>query len=195
LGRSFVHRMGTAALAAALAVGGAGCANPVAVEIDPLKDFALYRTWGWLPPPRSEPARRARVTPELDSLLRGAIERELEARGFARAAEGERPDLLVSYHLELHTQLVVRSEKPAMQTLPTLHGGRGDVGAYEIERTVQRVVLYEVGLLGLDVADGLERELVWRGIGRSRARNRFSDRAEAAVAEIFERFPTGPAAR
>jgi hypothetical protein len=192
---SSLHRIGPAALAAALLALGAACAHPVSVDFDPQEDFARYRTWAWLPPAWPVPAATGRVTPELDAALRSAIERELADRGFAAAAEGEPPDFFVSYHLALSKQLVLRNETPATETLPTLHGGRGDFGAYEIGRTELRIVAYEIGLLGLDVADGRERQLVWRGITRLRVRNRFSDRADDAVAEIFESFPPKPAAR
>lgn len=180
-----------AGVAAALAASGAGCADPVIVELDPLNDFARYRTWAWLSQ-APEPTGRSAVTPQLDAVLRGAIEHELAARGLAPAAEGRRPDFFVGYHLRLRPQLEVENEVSAAQTLPTFHGGRGDVGAYEIVTTRQRVVPYEIGVLGLDVADGHDRALVWRGIGRRRARGSFSELAADTVAEIFEHFPTGP---
>ena len=195
MARAFAHVVGTAALAAALATLGPGCAQPVRVSFDAHEDFAAYRTWAWLPPAWPVLAASRQVAPELDATLRSAVERELAARGYERAAEGQPPDFFVSYHLDLRRQLVLKNETPATQTLSTYHGGRGDVGAYEIDRTEQRLVSYEIGLLGLDIADGPGRQLVWRGISRRRVRNRFSNQAEGAVVEIFEHFPPKPPAR
>ena len=174
-------------LAAALAAFGVGCASPVSVEQDPLNDFARYRTWSWLP---SAPERAHRaVTPQLDAVLRVAIARELEALGFVRAPAGEPPDFLVGYELGLRTQIQLENEVSATQTLPTLHGGRDDVGAYEIVTTRQRAVTYEIGVLGLEVIDTQGRTLVWRGIVRRRARDHFSELAGDTVAEILAHFP------
>jgi Domain of unknown function (DUF4136) len=175
-------------LAAALAAFGVGCASPVSVEQDPLNDFARYRTWAWFPS-ATERVRRSAVTPQLDAVLRVAIARELAARGFVRAPAGEAPDFLVGYELGLRTQVQLENEVSATQTLQTFHGGRGDVGAYEIVTTRQRAVTYEIGVLGLDVIDTQERALVWRGIVRRRARDHFSELAGATVAEILAHFP------
>jgi len=179
--------------AAILAVLGVGCASPVAVELDPMNDFGRYRTWAWL---RSAPERTRLPVPmpQLDALLRRAIAHELAARGFARAAEGGTPDFFVGYELELQTRIELVAEVSATQTLQTFHGGRGDVGAYEIVTTRQRAFIYEIGVLGLDVTDGQERALVWRGIVRRRAHDSFSNLAGDTVAEIFEHFPR-PSAR
>jgi len=180
------------ALSAALFAVAPGCAQPVRVDFDAQQDFGAYRIWAWLPPGRAAAAGSGAVTPELDAALRGAIERELAGRGYALAGDGEAPDFFVGYQLQLRTQLVLKNETPAARTLPTHHGGRGEVGAYEIQQTEQRLVAYEIGLLGVQVADASERQIVWRGIGRSRVRNRFLDRVDTAVAEIVERFPQRP---
>jgi hypothetical protein len=194
MARALANVVATAAFAAVLATLGPGCAQPVRVSFDAHEDFGAYRTWAWLPQSWPVPAVARQVAPELDAMLRTSIERELAARGYKPAAEDRSPDFFVTYHLELRTQLVLMNETPAAQTLPTFHGGRGDVGAYEVGITEQHLVVYEIGLLGLDVADGHERQLVWRGIGRRRARDSFSDVADDTVAEILEHFPPTPRA-
>jgi hypothetical protein len=169
---------------AVLAAAGLGCATSVRVDFDPQADFASYRTWAWLPPSWEIAASRSDVDPELDALLRGAIERELAARGYARAGE-LRPDFLVTYHLRLRRQLVRAIETPAMETLHSPHRE----GGYEVSKSEPRVQPYELGMLVLDVAEGRERQLVWRGIGTRRVRTSFKRRAEAVVGDIFEAFP------
>ena len=170
-----------------LAAAGLGCATSVRVVFDPHEDFADYRTWAWLAPSFEVSSRRNHVEPSLDALLREAVERELAARGFERAQE-EPPDFLVTYHLRVQLQLVQGLETPAMQTVSSYHRE----GGFEVTASRPTVQSYEQGTLVLDVADGRERQLVWRGIGTRRVRNSFKERADDVVAEIFEAFPPDP---
>jgi hypothetical protein len=164
-----------------------GCATSIRVDFDPQEDFASYRTWAWLPRSWEVAASKSRIDPELDALLRGAIERELAARGFEQAADTP-PDFLVTYHLRLRRELVRVIETPAMQTLANPHRE----GGYEVQASKPMLYPYELGTLVLDVAEARERQLVWRGIGTRRVRTSFKRRAEAVVAEIFEAFPPEP---
>jgi hypothetical protein len=170
-----------------LAAAALGCATQVRVDFDPAEDFSSYRTWAWLPPGWEVPAKARRVDPELDALVRGAIERELASRGYAPAAQGG-ADFLVTYHLVLRRELVRGFDTPAMATLHSPHRE----GGFEVTASRPRYQPYEFGILVLDVADGRERQLVWRGIGTRRVRTSFKRRAEAVVAEIFRRFPPSP---
>jgi hypothetical protein len=174
-------------LPALLAAAGLGCATSVRVAFDPAEDFSAYRTWAWLPRGFEVPASRSRVSPELDALLRGAVERELAARGYVRAAE-EPPDFLVTYHLRIELEIFHGIETPAMETVSSYHRE----GSFEVTASRPVTQFYERGTLVLDVADGRERQLVWRGIGIRRVRNSFRSRAEAVVADIFEAFPPDP---
>lgn len=169
---------------AVLAAACLGCATSVRVDFDPREDFASYRTWAWLPRGWDVAASGSDVDPELDALLRGAIERELAARGYAQAGEVT-PDFLVTYHLRLRRQLVRAIETPAMQTLSSPHRE----GGYEVTKSQNRLQPYELGTLVLDVAEAREKQLVWRGIGTRRVRTSFKRRAEAVVADIFAAFP------
>jgi hypothetical protein len=174
-------------LPALLAAAGLGCATTVRVAFDPQEDFAAYRTWAWLPRSFQVPATRNRVAPELDALLRAAVERELAARGYVRAGE-EPPDFLVTYHLRLQLELVHAIETPAMETISGFHRE----GGFEVTASRPVIQPYECGTLVLDVADGRERQLVWRGIGTRRVRNSFKSRAAAVVSDIFAAFPPEP---
>jgi hypothetical protein len=165
----------------------AGCVNGLRVEFDPLEDFARYRTWDWLPKGFEQRAASRELAPDLDALLRAAIERELAARGFERAGD-DAPDFYVSYHADLKLQLVRGTETPAMRTLSSLH----HTPSYEITAPATTLRRYDVGTLALDVADGRDRQLVWRGIQTGRWRNGVRDRVDGLIADLFERFPPPP---
>ena len=167
-----------------IALAGFGCATEVRVNFDPREDFSSYRTWDWLPPGWQVAAAARRVDRGLDAQLRAAIERKLVERGYERAPAGE-ADFLVTYHLTLERQLVRGVETPAMQTVSSFHRE----GGYEVTASKPTLQLYEQGTLVLDVADGQERQLVWRGIGIRRVRDSFGIRADDVVSEVFDRFP------
>jgi len=177
-----------AALALALVVG-AGCVNGLRVEFDPSEDFAGYRSWDWLPAGFEERAASRALAPDLDARLRAAIERELAARGFERATGGA-PDFYVGYHADVETQLVRATETPAMQTLSSLH----QTPSFEISAPEKSLRRFDEGTLALDVADGHDRQLVWRGIQTGRWRNGLGGRIDALVADLLERFPPPPEA-
>ena len=170
-------------LLAALATT-SGCATSVHVDFDPDEDFSGYRTWAWLQSAWEVPAQGRAVDPGLDALVRVAIARELAARGYEPAGETA-PDVLVTYRLEVRRQLVRGIEPRALQTVYSHH----QQGGFEVLSSQPTLQLYEIGTLVLDIAEGRERQLVWRGIGTRRVPTSFKRRAEEVVAEILERFP------
>ena len=87
--------------------------------------------------------------------------------------------------LEIQRQIVVRSETPAEEMLESFH----QCGSYGVTKTMTHIVHYERGTLAIDVTEGHDRQLVWRGQLKGRVRGRFERHAEASVAEIMEHFP------
>ena len=171
-----------------IAGAGAGCATDVRVDFDPAKDFSSYRTWDWLRPGWEVAPAPSGVDRGLEALVRGAIQRELQERGYERTTVG-RPDFLVAYHLTLERELVRRMETPAMQTLSSPHRE----GGFEVTASRVTLQLYEKGTLVLVVADGGDQQRVWRGIAVRRVRESFRTRAVGVVSEVFDRFPAAAA--
>ena len=187
MARAFVHAIGIAALAAAVALA-SGCAQEVRVALDERPDLSASRTWSWLPSQREVP-------PEIDALLRGAIAGELVERGFERAREGEPADFLVGYDLVLRREFVAKTETGAQRRLEGFGSGGGygggTPGAFEITGSERRLVSYDEGSLRLDVAQGDRRHLVWRAFWIGRTRGGIAGHVDEAVSELFERFPSG----
>ena len=160
------------------------CATGAKVEFDAQEDFSRYRSWEWLPLGAEAGEARHLDDPELGALVRGSIERELGARGYLRA-EGDPPDFYVTYHLQILREVEVSTETPAAQMLSSHHQSP----SYVVSSSQQVVRVYERGTLVIDVADGRQRQLVWRGTETRRARHSFEPQLDAAVADILERFP------
>lgn len=162
-----------------------GCGTPV-IEVAGDEDFSGYETWDWLP--RLEPAEADHHDrPELRGQIESQVERSLAGRGYRRA-EGVVPDFYVTYHLELRSEMVVRQETPAVQNLESFQ----QEGSFDVTRTTTHIARYEVATLAIDVAEGRERQLVWRGLLEERVRGSFEPHIEGSVAKILERFPARP---
>jgi hypothetical protein len=179
-------RVGTRWLAVA-SVGWMACAGQVAVEFDPTENFSGYRTWDWLPR-RSEPLDVEGIDAQgLHELILAEVERALELRGYPRSApsEGEVPDFYVTYHVRIRRELVLVTETPATQFLPSFHASP----SYVVSAVEQRIQAFEASTLAIDVADGHDKQLVWRGAYERRVRGSFRPHLKAAVDHILERFP------
>jgi hypothetical protein len=168
-----------------IAMAGSGCATRIRVELDRREDFARYRTWDWSRRAEGEAAAATGVDPGLEALVRDAVVRGLERRGFARTKVG-RPDFLVAYHVSLERELVRRMETPAMQTVSSHHRD----GSFEVTASTVTVEMYETGTFVLVVADAGDLKGVWRATAVRRVRESFRPEAEAVVFEVLERFPS-----
>jgi hypothetical protein len=170
--------------ALALAVLCAACAARVGVEVDPHEDPSRWRRWAWLP--RAWPPLRGagEDAEQIERLISARIERELAARGYLPAEE-RAPDFFVTWHAELARELVAVTETPAVTQLSSL----SQSPSYVVSAPVESWRLYESALLAIDVADGVERQLVWRGTLEKRVRGRFARHAEGAVARILAELP------
>jgi hypothetical protein len=166
-----------------LAVCCSACAG-VGVEFDPQEDFASYRRWAWLP--RLEaPIRPLAPTPDgLTEEIESRTEEFLAARGFVRVDE-EEADFFVTYHVVVHVEIVILSETNAEQHVASMN----DSPSYGVTRSETRRRVYQRGHLVIDVVEGDDRQLVWRGETESKYRGSWKPHARTAVMNILERFP------
>jgi hypothetical protein len=126
-----------------------------------------YRSWGWAPygdGKAGDIRSNDRLIDDelLDARLRASIERHLSAKGY-RPAEDGAPDFRVGYHVSVEGRMDV-----------------GDVNSYYgygwggywgpsgpprgVSYTPPDVHQYREGTLVVDVVDGGDDQLVWRGV-------------------------------
>ena len=166
-----------------------GCATmTVSSHIQNGIDFGRYRTYDWGPAdalPTGDP--RLDKDPFFQDHMQGAVERQMAARGFARAEDGH-PDLLIHYHANVSRRIDINR----------LDRERGY--CYDDACGV-RTVEKEAGTLVLDVIDARTNRLVWRGWAQHgvedmlRDRDRMEQRINDAVTRMLEQLPTGPASQ
>ena len=149
-------------------------------------DLTQYRTYDWGPAdalPTGDP--RLDQDPYFQDHVQGAFEKQMAARGFARAgAQG--PDLLIHYHASITQRIDVNR-------LDQAYGY-----CYEGDCRV-RVIEYEAGTLVLDVVDARTNSVIWRGWAQHNVagvlgdRDKMARKIDEAVRRMLERLPAASA--
>ncbi len=189
--RRLVTRGLAVLLAGGLALAAAGCSSiKVNTDWNPQYDFTRLQTWRW-----DDNSQMSTGNPAVDSddLLAGRVEQAvtevLTGKGYVKTNTSE-GDFEVAWFLTVEP-------KTKVTTVNDYHGYggpyRGWYGAgYGSSTTV--VDSYSQGTLIIDVKDGKTGELVWRGSGSARLREKADpqkaqERARDAVSQILAKFP------
>jgi hypothetical protein len=167
------------------AAAATGCATMnVSSHVQSGIDFSQYRTYDWGPAdalPTGDP--RLDKDPFFQDHMMGAVEKQMAARGFARATS-ERPDLLIHYHANITQRLDVSG----------VDRERGY--CYDDDCNI-KVLNYEAGTLVLDIVDTRTNRMIWRGWAQDSVedvlnnRERMARKINEAVARMFARLPSG----
>lgn len=177
---------------AALALLLAACQSvQLSNDYDATRDFGAYRSWRW-----QEPALQYRPDdPQLKSDLteqriRAAVSEQLEQRGLRLALAGTQPDLKAQAWLIIEKRL---------DQVSTHYGGAwsGYWNGYWAgpAYTETRRIDYRVVTLQLDLFDGKDGKLVWRGsaeqiMGSEPAKPTERDAAiRATVGKLLTQYP------
>ncbi|MEO8642980.1 DUF4136 domain-containing protein [Pseudomonas sp.] len=175
----------------AVAVLLSACAgNQVNHDFDASRDFAAYRSWSWKEPALQYRPDDPRIKSDLtEQRIRQSVTDQLDQRGLRPAADGKKGDLSVQ------TYLIVEQRQ---QQVTTNYGGtwgnpwNGYWGGPMYNET--RNVSYKVAIIQIDLLDGKDDKLVWRGSDEqilSRTPNP-SDRSTAireTVGRILANYP------
>lgn len=171
---------------ALLALVLAACASTptVQTDFDPAAQFSRYRTYTWREQPEAAP-------PLVKQRIVAAIDRQLQAKGWTRAAEG---DVAIAAHVASREKQSIDTfyDSPMWSGWGWRHGW--DVG---IGYARTRVTTYTVGTLVVDMFDTSTRQAVWRGTAEGTVPDtpeKVNAAVEDAIARMFRDFPPGSAA-
>ena len=142
----------------------------VHTDFDDQADFALYKTYNWMAK-KEKPAGRAELA---DTRIKRAVDNELDLKGYHRAGKGNKPDLLIIYHMNVTQKIQVD------------HYGYRYWGPRHTE-----VTRYKEGTLVLDFIDAKNQQLVWRGwasgiLGKP---DKMEEHINKAVSKLMEKYP------
>ena len=170
-----------------LVVATAGCTQfAIETQRGTDADFARYRTFAWMRIADAPPQDQDMGTRGLNDRVYSAIEGALQRKGYA-PAEHDAADLLLTFR-------ILKQDGYDDEHVP--YAAQWRRGAY-VAAMHATPDSWERGTLIVDVVDRNRNALVWRGAASARLLPHTSyetsvERAQAAVAKIFEDFPARP---
>ncbi|MDO7898430.1 DUF4136 domain-containing protein [Pseudomonas citrulli] len=138
---------------------GACASNQVNHDFDTRRDFAAYRSWSWKDPALQYRPDDPRIKSDLtEQRIRQAVADQLDQRGLRPATSGGQADVRVQAYLIVEDR---------QQEVTTQYGGgwgspwNGYWGGPMYNET--RNISYKVATVQIDLLDGKDGKLVWRG--------------------------------
>jgi hypothetical protein len=173
-------------LAAVVLLPLAGCATAGVKTAESTSiDVSGYRTYDWATPAPVVVANedRERDAAVLEWTIRDAVDRQLAAKGYRRAA-GATPDFQVDFGIRLEEKSTdTFGEYITYREL----GGKQEMGS-------AFVFGYEEGTVRLEATDARSRAVVWSGTGRTVLDDgQDVTKLEDAVAKLLASFPAASA--
>jgi hypothetical protein len=160
-------------------------------DFDPNRDFAAYRSWSWQEPAVQFKPNDPRINSDLTSQrIRSAVSEQLDQRGLRAAAANTPGDLKVQMWMIVDNRQQQVSTQVGGWSDPW-GGGFWGGPSYVETRTLD----YQVGTLQIDMLDGKDGKLVWRGSAEQVLRSRQPSPGEreasirATVAEVLSQYP------
>ncbi|MDE2263204.1 MAG: DUF4136 domain-containing protein [Gammaproteobacteria bacterium] len=189
-----MNRVKVLALGAVLALLAACATGPVVrTRVAERVDLASFHTYAFVPKPGTDTGPYKSLTTQQ---LETEVGQELQSRGYAPAAAGEKPDLLVNFTEGAHDRVEGTTGGPAFGMgmgwgwAPYGWGPWGPWGwggGYNDVRTVTAVSL------SIDLIDRADNSVVWSGTALSDLTRRMLDHPaesiDQATRQIFAHFP------
>ena len=176
--RSLRNHLYLTTLAVALALPASLSAGlDVEVLYDQAADFSSFETYRWVAvPPHDSPEAKM-----VDERIRTTTDTELAKKGLRQAAEGEEPDLLLTYYGGIADNLLLEGVRYELAPHVVWTGA----DALDITRRG------EVGTLVIDLAAASTEKVVWSGVVQASAatRRQLRNKVEKAVRKVLKRYP------
>ena len=166
------------------------CGTTVNVDYDKQTNFSSLKRFILMPSPETKTGDERLDSPLVDKRVREAILATLKARGYKQV--NSNADFSVAYQLGVRQE--IDSSRASMSVGVGSYGRRSAVGmTYGHPGYVES---YERGILTIDVLQGSDKRLVWRGSsGRRLYDGRTPEKSDkeinAVVKEILDKFPPG----
>jgi hypothetical protein len=144
----------------------------VHTDYDHKADFSRYHTYQWIKVQTTDPLWQQRISE--------AVDHELQAKGWQRVDSGA--DVALSAVGATHNQ----------QEYQTFYNGLGGWRWRGMGETTTTVENYPVGTLVLDMYDGRNHQLIWRGTSSDTLSSKPSKnekKLDKDVSKMFDKFP------
>jgi len=172
----------------ALALLAACSSVRIRYDYDARANYASFKTYDWMAAPKRVKEKAKNVeNPIMDRRVKGAIERELNAKGFRLEGSAD-PDFLVTYY-PVYKERAVRT---------TTHMGMGwgyrPWWGLHTGTTMSQVHTYQEGTIVVEIVDFKTNQLIWHGaaVGALTGLETPEDAEEVVAREVrrlLEGFP------
>ena len=172
-----------ALLAAGVLVASPAHAQKPQIQWDKDYDFSKVKTFMWQPP--SAPSLEDE-NPFMHKFIAQSIETELQNVGFTETTEN--PDVYVTYHGSINTEVSYRSSSFGFSVGSYGMGPWGGVSGISAgpTSTTTREVQTKRGTLIVDIVDAKEKQLVWRGTSSGILISDSQEKTEKAVGNAIK---------
>jgi hypothetical protein len=160
-------------------------------DFDASRDFAAYRSWSWQEPALQYRPDDPRIQSDLtEQRIRSAVGEQLDQRGLRPAQAGSAGDLKVQAWL-----IVDERQDQVSTNYGGYWGGYWGGGWGGPAYTETRTVDYKVATIQVDLFDGKDGKLVWRGSAEQVMRQSPSTPTEreaairSTVAQVLNQYP------
>jgi hypothetical protein len=153
------------------------------IQWDKAYDFSKVKTFMWQPP--SAPSLEDE-NPFMHKFVVSSIEMELQKVGFMETTEN--PDVYVTYHGSINTEISYRSTSFGFSVGSYgmgPWGGMSGVAAGPTHTNTQEIETKK-GTLVVDIVDAKEKELVWRGTSSGILISDSQEKTEKAVGNAIK---------
>jgi hypothetical protein len=152
------------------------------IQWDKDYDFAKVKTFMWRQP--SAPSL-ADSNPFMHKFIESSIEMELQNAGLTETTD--EPDVYVTYHGSVDTEVELRSSSVGFSVGTYGMGAWGMSGvAAGPTHTTTREVHTKKGTLVVDIVDAKEKQLVWRGTASGILISDSQEKTEKAVGKAIQ---------
>lgn len=154
-------RLAAVVLVILAAAAGPAAAQKVYVDYSPLADFSSYKTFAWGPTPQ---ASLLDNNPLNHSRVKNAVRYHLSKSGLTEVEPDQGPQLLVTYHGEVDSEVSVNSFADQYAAYGYPAGWVWDtawVNAAGMTSTTP--IVHKAGTLVIDIWDAEKQSIIWRG--------------------------------
>jgi hypothetical protein len=163
-------------------------AQDVGTNYMPGTDFSRYRTYAWVDEVQGVPAVGGHPDQILDTQVKQAIDSQMAGKGFTKAADGGKADLLLGYKLTIDREKQVNGFASGW-------GGWGPWGR-GLDSFSATTSTINIGTFVVGMYDPAAKKLVWIGAAQhaiepSKKQEKNQERLNKGAQKLLKDFPPG----
>ena len=179
------------ALVLALVAFSVTFAQDVRTNYMPGTDFSKYHTYAWVNDVQGVPAVGGHPDQILDAQVKQAIDLQMAGKGFTKAEDGSKADLLLAYQLAIDQEKQINGFGDNLGGLGGWGPWGGGFGTFSASTSSNYIGTFVVGMY-----DPAAKKLVWIGAAQhaiepSNKQEKNQERLNKGAQKLLKGFPPG----